>query len=68
MSNQQQPERLLRVDQVATRLNCSRSWVYALCASGELAMVPIGRKKGYRVPRGSLEQYIARQIARFGSE
>lgn len=61
-------DKLLRVDQCATRLNCSRSWVYALCASGELAMIQIGRKKGYRVLELSLESYIRRQIARFGSE
>lgn len=50
-------ERLLDVQQVCRRLNCSKSHVYSLINAGELLCVKIGRVKGFRVPENSLETY-----------
>lgn len=58
-------ETLLRVDQVASRLNCSRSNVYALIAAGQLLCIRIGLRAGYRVPLSSLEHYMQAQISAF---
>jgi excisionase family DNA binding protein len=60
-------DRLLRVDQVALRLNCSKSWVYSLVSDGRLQHIRLGRRKGFRVSENSLEIYIRAAIAEFDS-
>jgi excisionase family DNA binding protein len=50
--------RLLRPDQVAQELNCSRRQVYRLIDAGCFDIVPIGRS--LRITRASFEQYIDR--------
>lgn len=53
------PERVLRVDDVAERLDCGRTAVYALIQREELRAVRIGRL--IRVPESALEEFIAGQ-------
>jgi len=52
---------LLTVKQVAERLNCCESQVYALLAAGRIAHVRIGlgRQGGKRVDERDLEAFIA---------
>lgn len=57
--------RLLRVDQTAERLNCTRRHIYYLIESGKLPALSIGKKKGYRVPEDALETFILRRTEEF---
>jgi excisionase family DNA binding protein len=50
--------KLLSVKQSATWLGCSVANVYALIASGALAVVQVGARKGYRVDRCDLEAFV----------
>ena len=52
-------ERVLRVDDVARHLDCSRQAIYALIQREELRAVRIGRL--IRVPESALEEFIAGQ-------
>ena len=58
-------DKLLRVSQVADRLNASKSQVYWLINVGELDLIKIGATKGYRVPESSVERYVKQQISVF---
>jgi excisionase family DNA binding protein len=50
---------MLRLTEVAERLNCSLSNVYNLIESGKLPIVPTGaRGKGYRVTETDLQAFI----------
>jgi excisionase family DNA binding protein len=60
-------EPMLRVDQVAKRLDCSKSKVYRLIEIGALLNVPSG-ERGYRVPEKSLIDYRKRMIDEFYSK
>ena len=51
-------EKLLRIDQAAARLNCSKSWIYRLVTDGKLSLLKIGPKRGYRIPESSLDAYV----------
>ena len=64
------PGRLLRVDQVAECLNCSKRQVYYLIDSAKLPALSIGKnqKKGYRVPESGLEAFILNRIREFWEE
>ncbi len=53
---------LLTVAEAAQVLRASRSRIFELLASGELAGVKIGRSR--LVPRASIEAYLARLVAR----
>ena len=59
--------RLLRIDQVCARLNCSRSAGYRLVNEGKLRACQIG-SRSLRVPEDALEEYIQEQIALFQYE
>jgi excisionase family DNA binding protein len=48
---------LLTVNETAQRLGCSTANVYALIQSGELPVVPVGRRKGYRIDIRDLAQF-----------
>ncbi|MGD9724359.1 MAG: helix-turn-helix domain-containing protein [Pirellulales bacterium] len=50
---------LLRVDEVAAALGIGRSQAYALCASGVLPVVRIGRS--VRVPADALRAWVRAQ-------
>lgn len=51
---------MLRLKQVAERLQCSLSNVYALVQSGRLPVVTTGaRGKGYRVSEDDLAKFLA---------
>jgi len=54
-------ELLLRVDQVAALLNCSKSHVYNLLAAGDLELRRTGEVKGYRIPTDSVRKYLKRR-------
>jgi excisionase family DNA binding protein len=56
---------LLTVKQVAERLSCSAACVYALVASGELPVVRIGLKKGYRVDVRDLDAFVSGRKFRY---
>lgn len=55
-------DRLLNVEQVRQRLNCSRSYVYQLIetgsAGGGLDGLRIGRVRGIKVPMSEVERFI----------
>ena len=53
------------LDQVADRLNASKSQVYFLISVGKLDLIKIGATKGYRVPESSVERYVKQQISVF---
>ena len=54
-------EILLRVDQVAGILNCSKRHVYNLLAAGDLELRKTGEVKGYRIPTDSVRKYLERR-------
>ena len=56
-------DRLLRPDQVASRLNISRADSYRLIADGHFTALKIG--SSLRVTEQSLEDFIRRQIEVF---
>lgn len=49
---------MLRLRQVAERLNCSVQEVYVLKNAGLLAIVRTGLRKGFRVEEAELQRYI----------
>ena len=55
------PAILLRPEEAARMLRVSRSAIYGLLASGDLASITIGRRR--RIPRRALDDYVARQLA-----
>ncbi len=60
------PERLLRAQEVADRLNVHVSTVYRLADSGRLRAHRIGegrlRKRGLRVPESAVTDYLAHSL------
>jgi excisionase family DNA binding protein len=56
-------DRLLRPDQVASRLNISRAAAYRLIADGHFTALKIGAS--LRVTEQSVEDYVRRQIEVF---
>jgi excisionase family DNA binding protein len=52
-------DRLLNIDQVRRRLNCSKSHVYNLIQMGELPAVTLGASKGKRVYESDVNTYLA---------
>ena len=54
---------LFPVARVAAALGCSRKRVYQLIEMGRLESLRLG-PRGLRVPRRSLEDYVARQMER----
>jgi excisionase family DNA binding protein len=56
-----QAPRLLTISDAAVYLGCSEANVYALISAGELPYVSIGRRKGYRLDRRDLEEFIDRR-------
>lgn len=63
-----QHEKLLDVQQVRKRLNCSKSYVYALIDRGELLCIKLGKVKGYRIPEEAVDQYMAEKSDTFRME
>ena len=60
-TGQGRTNRLLNIDQVRRRLNCSKSHVYNLIQSGELPAVTLGASKGKRVYESEVERYLERR-------
>lgn len=59
---------LLRVSEVAARMQCSRQHVYDLIAAGQLAAIDIGMGRAQtRVREDELEAYIAARTRRAAS-
>ena len=54
-------DRLLNVEQVRQRLNCSRSQVYNLINLGDLPSLKIGGRKGVRIKESSLEAFLKKK-------
>jgi len=50
--------RLLNVEQVRERLNCSRRHVYRLISDGSLPALKIGTRQGIRISENILNQFI----------
>lgn len=50
--------RLLTVRQAAERLACSPANVYALIEAGDLPVVPVGKRKGYRLDERDLVRFV----------
>lgn len=60
---------MLRLREVAERLNCSLSNVYALIEQGRLATVSVGAGgKGYRVAEAELQRFLAERRRHLGKE
>lgn len=55
-------EKLLSVDTVARRLNCSPSNVYKLIGSGRMLCVRCGPRKGYAIPESEVARFITEQV------
>ena len=54
-------DRLLNIDQVRRRLNCSKSHVYNLIQMGEMPAVTLGASKGKRVYESEVAFYLERK-------
>jgi excisionase family DNA binding protein len=54
-------DRLLNIDQVRRRLNCSKSHVYNLIQAGDLPAVTLGASKGKRVYESEVDEYISKK-------
>lgn len=59
----QTTDRLLTIEQVRERLQCSRKHVYNLINAGELPALKIGHKHGMRVRNSALEVFIGNREA-----
>jgi excisionase family DNA binding protein len=57
---------LLKADEAAKVLQVARSKVFAMCASGEIPCVRIGRS--VRIPAVQLREWVERQISRQAAE
>jgi excisionase family DNA binding protein len=51
--------KLLKLQQIAEILNCSRSTVYGLVSAGVLPVHRVGVKKGLRISESDLQAYLA---------
>ncbi|CCK81220.1 helix-turn-helix transcriptional regulator [Desulfobacula toluolica] len=51
-------DRLLNVDQVGQRLQCSRRHVYNLIEKGALPAFKIGSRQGIRVKESKIEKFL----------
>ncbi len=58
MQESEKRDKLLNVEQVRDRLQCSRRHVYYLIADGSLSALKIGVNKGIRVKASELERYL----------
>ena len=58
--------RILNVEQVRQKLNCSRSNVYRLIDTGMIAAFRVGRQKGLRVKESVVLRFIEEQEFREG--
>ena len=56
-------DQLLRVDEVAQYLNCSRSHVYNMISNGELCSVKFGR--AVRIPSSSIDSTVEQALERW---
>ncbi|MCA9231061.1 MAG: helix-turn-helix domain-containing protein [Planctomycetales bacterium] len=56
---------LLTVKQAAKRLSCSVANIYALIEQGTLAVISIGKSKGYRLDTADLEDFVNQRKFRF---
>jgi excisionase family DNA binding protein len=54
------PDRLLRAEEVADMLGCSRSFVWRLIEAGQIDAVHVGRLR--RIPASNVARYIAERI------
>lgn len=59
---------LLSVKQAAARLHCSPANVYALVERGELAVVRVGKSKGYRIDLRDLDAFVGARKVRYVNE
>ena len=56
---------LLTVKQAAQRLACSAANLYSLIEAGDVAVVRVGARKGFRIDLRDLEAFIAQRKVRF---
>ena len=54
-------DRLLNVEQVRNRLNCSRRHVYNLINTGDLKALKIGGRNGVRVKESILDAFVQKR-------
>lgn len=59
-------DRLLRPDQAAAILACSKRFVYVLIAERKLTALTIGSSHGLRVTESSVNAFIQRRIKEYG--
>jgi excisionase family DNA binding protein len=57
----QVPKVLYRAEEAAVIMSLSRTAVYGLIRSGDLDAIKIGGRR--RIPRSSIDDYVARQLA-----
>ncbi len=57
--------RLITVRQAAERLCCSAANVYALIEEGAIAIVQVGKRKGYRIDLRDLETFVSDRKYRY---
>ncbi len=58
MMGVQVKDRLLNVQQVRSRLECSRSHVYNLINQGEIPAIRIGVRQGIRVRESEVDRFL----------
>lgn len=56
---------LITVKQAAVRLSCSPANVYSLIETGKLAIVQVGKRKGYRIDLRDLDAFVQDRKFRF---
>lgn len=64
-ADQQSATQLLTIKEAASRLACSRANLYSLIESGEVAVVRVGARKGFRIDERDLASFIAKRKVRF---
>jgi excisionase family DNA binding protein len=57
-----EPKVLYRAEEAAEIMSLSRTAVFGLIRSGDLDAIKVGGRR--RIPRSSIEDYVARQLAR----
>lgn len=62
-----QEDKLLTVDQVSRRLNCSKSHVYNLVNCGALPALKTGERKGLRIRESEFNIFVEKKESDFGA-
>ena len=63
MSNNTEPIELLTFEEFIDELGISESFGYKLLSEGTIQGIKLGKKRGWRIPRQSINEYIWKKLS-----